>query len=446
MTDEMFTFVGRFHPLWVHLPIGFLIFSVLLKGYVVLRKKPELQEAVKFSLLLGALSALMAALLGVLLSQSGGYKGNLLDIHLAAGWITVVLSGVAWWINKNEEKFSPKLNYWVLGTMVITLSVTGHFGGSLTHGEDYLTAYAPFGEKEKESQGRVLASMEEAEVFTDLVQPVLRSKCESCHREGKTKGELNLSSYEAMLKGGENGPVIIPADAKKSELIRRVTLPSDHEKFMPAEGKKPLTEEEIHLITWWIEKGNADPKVLLTQANEDLIAWATPKLNLLGVEKKSIVSIDTLQLKSLEKMGFRVRVLSPETGALDVALPEEAAKGKASDLLKALQPIKDQIYWLSLAGTGIQDADLLLIAQFSNLQRLRIENNPITDSGVSALKGLSQLEVLNLNGTKVSGVGLESVSEIKSLKSLYLWNTAVTNQNEWVKKMSSADVKVVFGE
>jgi uncharacterized membrane protein len=445
MTDELFTFFGRFHPLWVHLPIGFLIFSVLLKGYVVLTKKPELQEAVKFSLLLGSLSALMAALLGFLLSQSGGYEGDLLDVHLAAGWITVVLSGVAWWVNKNEERFSPKLNYWVLGLMVLTLSVTGHFGGSLTHGEDYLTAYAPFGEKEKESQGRVLASVEEAEVFTDLVQPVLRSKCESCHRGGKTKGELNLSSYEAMLKGGENGPVFIPADVEKSELIRRVTLPSDHDDFMPAEGKKPLTEEEIQLITWWIKKGNADPKVLLTEADEELIAWATPKLNLLGVEKKTLVPIDTLQLKSLEKMGFRVRVLSPEKGALDVALPEEAAKGKASDLLKALQPVKNQIYWLSLAGMGIQDADLVLIAQFSNLQRLRIENNPITDSGVSALKGLSQLEVLNLNGTKVSGVGLESVSEIKSLKALYLWNTSINPLDERIQKLVANKVKVTIG-
>ena len=443
--ENFTTFIGRFHPLWVHLPIGFLLIGVLLKGYADFLKRPALQEAVRFSFGLGAISALIAACLGFLLSLSGGYEGDILDIHLAAGWITVVLSGLAWWINAQEERFSRKLNYSVLGVMILTLSVTGHFGGSLTHGDDYLTAYSPFGEKEKESQGRVLASQEEAEVFTDLVQPVLRSKCESCHREGKTKGELNLSSYEAMRNGGENGPVIIPADVEKSELIRRVTLPSDHDDFMPAEGKKPLTEEEIQLITWWIGKGNADPKILLTEADEELIAWATPKLNLLGVEKNTLVPIDTLQLKSLEKMGFRVRVLSPETGALDVVLPEEATKGQSTALLQALLPVKAQIHWLSLAGTGIQDADLVLIAQFSNLQRLRIENNPITDSGVSALKGLSQLEVLNLNGTKVSGVGLESVSEIKSLKALYLWNTSINPLDERIQKLVANKVKVTFG-
>lgn len=445
MIQDLITFIGRFHPLWVHLPIGFLIIAVFFKAYVVFGKKPAMQEAVNFSLLLGAISALVAAVLGLLLSQSGGYDGDLLDIHLVAGWMTVIISGIAWWVNKNELRFSKKLNYAVLGFMILALSVTGHFGGSLTHGEDYLTAYAPFGEKQEDNKGRVLAKVEDAEVFTDVIQPVLRSKCQSCHRPGKTKGELNLVSYETMLQGGENGPVFIAADAEKSELIRRVTLPSDHDDFMPAEGKKPLTAEEIQVLIWWIANGKADPKISLMAADEEIIAWAKPRLNVLGGEKMLAVSIDTVQLKALEKMGFRVRVLSHETGALDVVLPSDAAKGQASELLKALLPIKDQIYWLSLAGTGIQDADLSQIAQFSNLQRLRVENNPISDSGISGFRSLSKLESLNLNGTKVSAIGLEPLAEINSLKSLFLWNTAIDPQDERVGKISAAGVKVVFG-
>jgi len=445
MTQDLITFIGRFHPLWVHLPIGFLILAVLLKVYAVLGKKPVLQEAVNFALLLGAISALVAALLGFMLSQSGGYEGELLDIHLIAGWITVVVSGIAWWINKHEARFTKKLNYAVMGFMILTLSITGHFGGSLTHGEDYLTAFAPFSENQEENKGRILAKAEEAEVFTDVIQPILRSKCQSCHRPGKSKGELNLASYEALLKGGENGPVFIAADAGKSELFRRVTLPEDHEDFMPAEGKKPLTAEEIQWIKWWIEKGNADSKVSLMEADEELIAWAMPKLNLLGAEKTLDADIDTVYLHALEKKGFRVRILSYETGALDVVLPEEAAKNQASELIKELLPVKGQIYWLSLAGSGIQDSDMVLIGQFSNLQRLRIENNPISDSGVSALKNLQKLESLNLNGTGVSETGLESLVKIHSLRSLFLWNTTINPQDERVKKLRSVGVKVVFG-
>lgn len=445
MTQDLITFLGRFHPLWVHLPIGFLIIAVFFKAYVVYGKKPAMQEAVNFSLLLGAISALVAAVLGFMLSQSGGYDGDILDIHLVAGWTTVIISAIAWWVNKNELRYSKKLNYTVLGFMILALSVTGHFGGSLTHGEDYLTAFAPFGEKQEETKGRVLAKVEDAEVFTDVIQPVLRSKCQSCHRPGKSKGELNLVSYETMLQGGENGPVFIAADAEKSEVIRRVTLPSDHDDFMPAEGKKPLTEEEIQVLIWWIAKGKADPKVSLMDADEEIIAWAKPRLNILGGEKMMAMSIDTAYLKTLEKMGLRVRVLSHESGALDVVLPSDVAKEKATDLLKALLPIKEQIYWLSLAGTGIQDADLNQVAQFSNLQRLRIENNPISDSGISSLRSLSKLESLNLNGTKISESGLETLSEIQSLKSLYLWNTTIDPQDERVEKISATGVKVVFG-
>jgi uncharacterized membrane protein/mono/diheme cytochrome c family protein len=445
MTEDFITFIGRFHPLWVHLPIGFLIIAVLLKGYVVLGKKPFLAEAVNFTLLLGTISALIAALLGFLLSRSGGYEGDLLDIHLVAGWTTVFLAGIAWWVNKNEHRFPKKLNYSVLGFLILVLSITGHFGGSLTHGEDYLTAYAPFWGKQKESTQRVLATIEEAEVFTDVIQPILRSNCQSCHRPGKSKGELNMTSYEGLLKGGENGPVINSLVGGKSELIRRITLPEDHDDFMPSEGKKPLSEEEIEWLTWWIEKGNADPKISIMKADEDLIAWAKPTLNILGAEKILAVSIDTVYLRTLEKIGFRIRVLSQETGALDVVLPSEVANGKASELLKDLLPIKEHIYWLSLAETGIQDPDLSMIAQFSNLRRLRIENNSISDAGISDLKNLSHLEVLNLNGTKISASGLGSIAEIKSLKSLYLWNTEIKPQDEWVKKISSEKVNVVFG-
>ncbi|RPA69836.1 hypothetical protein EF405_00655 [Cyclobacteriaceae bacterium YHN15] len=444
MTQDLITFIGRFHPVWVHLPIGFLIIAVLFKGNAVLGKKSALDEAVSFALLLGAISAFIAAVLGFLLSQSGGYEGKLLDIHLAAGWITVLLGGIAWWVNKNEQRFSKTLNYSVLGLLILALTITGHFGGSLTHGEDYLTAYVPFGKNQGESQ-RILSSVEEAELYADLIQPIFKSKCESCHRSGKAKGELMLISFESLLKGGENGPVIIPANPEKSELIRRVTLLPDHEDFMPAEGKKPLTEEEIQLITWWIEKGKADPKFTLMAADEALIAWAIPRLKIQGTELIQAIGIDSIQIQQLEKKGFRVRILSPQSGALDVVLPEEMAKSQASELLKALLPIKENVYWLSMAGTGIKDSDLTLISQFSNLRRLRIENNPISDDGIAALKNLTQLEVLNLNGTRISPTGLGPLAEIKSLRSLYLWNTAVNPQDEWVLKMNSDKVKVVFG-
>ena len=439
---DWITFIGRFHPLWVHLPIGFLVLAVLLKIYGDWRKSDSFREAVSFSLLLGTGSAAIAATLGYLLSQSGGYEGNLMDIHQIGGWVTVLLAGLAWRISRANRAFSTAVQYPFYGLLLVVLSVTGHYGGSLTHGEDYLTAYAPFGEK-KESEARILNSLEEAILYTDVVQPILKNKCSSCHRPGKAKGELLLDSYESLTKGGENGPVILAGDAAKSDLIRRVTLLESHKEFMPAEGKEPLSPEEVEWISWWIEQGNADPNLLLTQSTPELIAWADPRLSIRQASTSTTTSIDTAQIGNLRRMGFRVRVLSQETGALDVVLPEEVAQGKASEFLKALAPIKDQIHWLSLAQTGLQDADLTRVAEFTNLRRLRIENNPITNQGLASLPTLSKLEVLNLNGTQITAQGLSQLIPLNNLKSLYLWNTGIPSGDPSLSQWDSGVVKVV---
>ena len=439
---DWITFIGRFHPLWVHLPIGFLVLAVLLKIYGDWRKRDSFREAVSFSLLLGTGSAAIAATLGYLLSQSEGYEGNLLDIHQIGGWVTVLLAGLALGMSRANRAFSTAVQYPVYGFLLVALSVTGHYGGSLTHGEDYLTAYAPFGEK-KEAETRILNSLEEAILYTDVVQPILKNKCSSCHRPGKAKGELLLDSYESLTKGGKNGPVILAGDAAKSELIRRVTLPESHKEFMPAEGKEPLSPEEVEWISWWIEQGNADPNLLLTQSTPELIAWAEPRLSIRQASASNTTSIDTAQIGNLKRMGFRVRVLSQETGALDVVLPEEVAKGNASEFLKALAPIKDQIHWLSLAQTGLQDADLTRVAEFTNLRRLRIENNPITNQGLTSLQSLTKLEVLNLNGTQITAQGLSQLALLKNLKSLYLWNTDIPSGDPSLSQWESGVVKVV---
>ena len=439
---DWITFIGRFHPLWVHLPIGFLVLAVLLKIYGDWRKSDSFREAVSFSLLLGTGSAAIAATLGYLLSQSGGYEGNLLDIHQIGGWVTVLLAGLAWRISRANRAFSTAVQYPFYGLLLVVLSVTGHYGGSLTHGEDYLTAYAPFGEKQ-ESETRILNSLEEAILYTDVVQPILKNKCSSCHRPGKAKGELLLDSYESLTKGGENGPVILAGDAAKSDLIRRVTLLESHKEFMPAEGKEPLSPEEVEWISWWIEQGNADPNLLLTQSAPELIAWAEPRLSIRQASTSTTTSIDTAQIGNLRRMGFRVRVLSQETGALDVVLPEEVAQGKASEFLKALAPIKEQIHWLSLAQTGLQDSDLNRVAEFTNLRRLRIENNPLTNQGLTSLSKLSKLEVLNLNGTQITAQGLSQLIPLKNLQSLYLWNTGIPLGDPSLSQWESGVVKVV---
>src|SRR5206468_4229821 len=83
--------------------------------------------------------------------------------------------------------------------------------------------------------------------FAKDIRPILRENCLKCHGEEKQKGKLRLDSKEAAFKGGEDGKVIEPGKADKSDLFRRITLAPTHDDFMPNKAD-PLTKTQIDLI------------------------------------------------------------------------------------------------------------------------------------------------------------------------------------------------------
>ena len=87
--------------------------------------------------------------------------------------------------------------------------------------------------------------------------------CYSCHGEVKSKGGLQLHTKEATFAGGDEGPVIIPGDIDKSELIRRITLPHSHKDYMPSKGEK-LTKNQVQTLIKWVEAGAPWPDSLTT--------------------------------------------------------------------------------------------------------------------------------------------------------------------------------------
>lgn len=83
------------------------------------------------------------------------------------------------------------------------------------------------------------------------VLPVLRINCIACHKPGKTKGGLDLTTHAALLSGGENGAAIVAGDPIGSRLIE--TICGD-EPEMPKDSE-PLMPQEIALISRWIAQG-----------------------------------------------------------------------------------------------------------------------------------------------------------------------------------------------
>ena len=96
---------------------------------------------------------------------------------------------------------------------------------------------------------------EEAPVsFFKQVVPIFKESCNGCHHPGKMKGDLDLTTHAAILKGGKHGSVIKPGDPSGSTLVEEI---SGKEPSMPQEGD-PLTAEQVGLIERWISQGALD--------------------------------------------------------------------------------------------------------------------------------------------------------------------------------------------
>ena len=141
------------------------------------------RPAVGLALLLGAASAFVAAVLGYMLAQGGGYGDELLGLHQWLGIATVVLAVIAYVLylqrNKRENPALDKTYVSALSVMVLVLMGAGHYGGSLTHGSDYLTQYMPNPQRKKaglpekaSKAAKPNTKLKAAEDYAKIVKPI----------------------------------------------------------------------------------------------------------------------------------------------------------------------------------------------------------------------------------------------------------------------------------
>ena len=263
--DVLKQLLGRLHPIMVHLPIGFIIFGLLLQWYD--RKRKEYTKIIPIAYFWGGITAALACITGYLQYISEGYAFDTVKWHLWSGIATALFSFLMYAKLKGMKAtdFLSKIPIVALSVVFfILISITGHQGGSITHGEDYLVEPLPnhiksaLGFETFEEKEIMLneETFEEALIYEDVVKPILNNNCVSCHNPKKTKGELLLHHEEGILKGGENGEVIVAENASNSELFSRMNLPIDDDDHMPPEGKKQPSKEEVTLLGAWIDAGH----------------------------------------------------------------------------------------------------------------------------------------------------------------------------------------------
>lgn len=152
--------------------------------------------------------------------------------------------------------------------------------------------------------------------FETKVRPILATSCGSCHLDA-TKGGLSLSSREALLKGGDTGPAIVPGDPEKSLLITAVHQTGDLK--MPPKGVK-LTDDQIQALSDWIRMGAPWPKntaPVLTagmQVTDEMRKWwsflplqapAVPTIKDPALNAWAKTDIDKFVLAKLEEKGLK---------------------------------------------------------------------------------------------------------------------------------------------
>lgn len=469
-------FLGRFHPLLVHLPIGFLIVIILLELLRIAGKISFEQNTLKFILLITAISATFACIAGYFLSLEGGYNEETLEEHKWQGIWLAVFSWLAYlsklqFIN-DKIPFSNALYAPSLIFANLMMFVAGHHGGNLTHGETYLTENTPqpfrnwlgiAPKEEKNTEGGLpkIANVKEAMVFQDIIKPIFKNKCEQCHNANKMKGDLRMDTIELLKKGGEHGAIFVAGKAEDSELIKRILLPESNDDHMPPKGKTQPTEQEVSLIRWWIDNGAPfDKKVSELSQPEEI----KPILSLLGGGLTTTMTTTTQQVKQ-DKFDLEEKLLSQTVSAAAQSSIDELKKNGAlilpfaqnSNFLEisfinnrnfsdkesaVLSKLTDQTLWLRLSDTQIGDKSIDEIVKLKNLTRLHLENTKISDAALAKLASLKNLEYLNLIGTQITDAGLKQLANSKNLKKIYLWQSKATQAgvDELKKSLTNATI------
>jgi uncharacterized membrane protein len=419
--------LGRMHPMLLHFPIALIVVMVLLDLFKSQLDADSYQKVHTMGLNLTVLTTALSAIMGFLLSKEEGYSSELMELHKWVG-VTVTYLIYLLLLVKPQASSYKLLLY---GSFIMLLFV-GHFGAGLTHGVDFLIE--PIAGKE------TIEITEDTPIFQAFIDPVLKEKCKSCHNQQKHKGGLDMTTFDLLMLGGENGAVVKPGNALESEMVHRVLLPLAMEEHMPPEGKPQLTDFELDLLSAWIEAG-ADAALSLAQLNQEDTLFRLANLRYQELQQESAeprYNFDFASEKLVASLNNPYRSViqeTPSSPALKVNLFVRQAYQK--EYLEDLNKIKDQIVNLNLAYMPIKDQDLRLIGTFPNLETLNLNHTEITGDGLSSLAGCKNLKSLAIAGTSAGPQLANQITVFESLEELFIWNTGLSEaQVEELKKQN----------
>lgn len=449
--DILKQLLGRLHPLIVHLPIGFILLGLLLQWYD--RKKNAFTQVIALIFLWGGYSAVAACVTGYAQYIGEGYAFDTVKIHLWSGIVAAIFSFLMYAKLKELKAvgFLSKISIVALSMMFFLLiSFTGHQGGNITHGKDYLIEPLPnniksaLGFETFEEKTIILTNenWEETLLYEEVIKPILNNRCVSCHNPKKVKGELLLHSEQGILKGGENGDIIIAKNAVTSELFTRMKLPITHDDHMPPDGKKQPTKEEVQLIGAWINAGHPFDQTIKTAGLEKGLFLSFfpqkidndyPNIIVNEASKDSISRIET--------NGIHVDQISKISNFLKVSCIN---KPSFTDIdFELLKSISQQIAILDLGGTQVTNAIFKKLIALPHLTILKLDHTAITGEKIELLKTLNHLKSINLTSTDFEAPYLRKLADFQKLRRVYVYKTKLKTTS--MKTMKDGKITIDYG-
>ncbi len=429
--------LGRLHPILVHLPIGFLLLGVFLIW--VDRKNKQYDNILPLIFLWGFFAAVLACITGYLQYRAEGLAFETVKWHLWLGVCTAFFSLLLYL--RLAQAWPPMA--WLQRTSILPLSllffllisITGHKGGQITHGEAYLVEPLPNSVKSVlgiptfEEQPIVLTETDwqNAQLYGEVIRPILNNNCVSCHNATKKKGELQLQNPETILEGGEHGAVMATNNAMESEMVKRMRLPKNDEDHMPPEDKTQPTKAEIDLVAAWIDIGHPfDKSIKETGLPKELFLPFFPQP---PSEEHPEITISPASADSIQKvkgLGIHVDRLHKNTSFLKVSCLNRPDFSDA-DFLHLLA-LREHIAVLDLGGTQITDAIMEKLAQLPHLTVLKLDHTAITGATIDHLATLGNLKSINLSSSKFDATYLKALMALIYLEKAYVFDTPLASE------------------
>jgi uncharacterized membrane protein len=430
----------------VHLPIGILLFAILIHGLSYKKRFSNFDSILPFTYLIGAIAAILSCLSGLALSTNGEYDEQILFYHQWLGITVAIISMVGAYFTKKQKTTITK---WISITLLLLILITGHYGGTLTHGEGFLTKSNTT--QIKVATKPIITNTQEAFLYADMIQPVLEEKCYGCHSKIKQKGKLRLDTKEWILKGGEDGIVIHNGTAVNSPLYKRIILDPVDEKHMPPKGKPQITEQERILIEWWINSGGYFDKKI-----KELVQPANIVPILLSLEKNSskplvndevplneIKPANQNSINQLTKIGVTILKVANTSNYLTANfITVVNSNDTIANLIKS---VSANMVWLKMPRMNFTNSVVAAIASCDSLTKLNIEHANITDNQLNQFQNLTRIRYLNLVGTKITLQGLLQLKNLNQLSELYLGETPISNKDSLLIQKAFPKAKIIFG-